>query len=94
MILPVSYSQAFGLFLFFFTITSISAVNLLDVNIDGHFENKSSEMKILGKGMNILAALVRNCLTEWLHPFILTLLGINVHFTLPMSWTAIFIMAI
>ena len=69
-------------------------MNFLDVHIDGHFENKFSEMKILGKGMNILAALVTNCLTEWLPPFIFTLLGINVHFTSPTSWTAIFIMAI
>ena len=91
--LPVSYSGIWVVSVIF-TLTSISTANFLHVNIDGHFQNKFSEMKILGKGMNILAALVPNCLTEWLHPFIFTLLGINAHFTSPMSWTAIFIMAI
>lgn len=33
--------------------------------------------------MNILAALLTNCLTEWLYLFIFTLLGINVNFTSP-----------
>ena len=63
----------------------------------GISENQFSEMKILGKGMNILEALDTNCLTEWLYPFIFTLLGINVHFTSPspMPCIAIFlIMAI
>ena len=67
----------------FFTITTISTVNILRVNTHGHFENKFSEMKIMGKVMNILAALVTNCLTEWLYPFIFTLLSINVNFTSP-----------